>query len=83
MAFEAEGYYEKVDDMKLLKETEYLILNLREEHFKKELEKLLTNLKLAEKEKTIEKINSISIRLKEIMQKLSEIRIEKNNFYKI
>ncbi len=82
LAFEAEGYYEKMDKEKLHRETEYLILNLREEYFKKELEKLLTNLKIAEKEKTAEMINSISIRLKEIMQKLSEIKNEKNNFYK-
>jgi len=82
LAFEAEGYYEKSDEKILHKETDYLILNLREEHFKKELEKLLTNLKKAEKEKTAEMISSISIRLKEIMQKLSEIRNEKNNFYK-
>jgi DNA primase len=82
LAFEAEGYYEKSDEKTLHKETDYLILNLREEHFKKELEKLLTNLKKAEKEKTAEMVSSISIRLKEIMQKLSEIRNEKNNFYK-
>lgn len=82
LSFEAEGYYEKADENKLQKETEYLILNLREEYFKKELEKLLTNLKIAEKEKSTEVINSISIRLKELMQKLSEIKNEKNNFYK-
>ena len=82
LTFEAEGYYEKVSVDKLEKETEYLLLSLREEYFKKELEKLLTNLKLAEKEKTADIINSISIRLKEIMQKLSEIKNEKNNFYK-
>lgn len=82
LTFEAEGYYEKVSVDKLEKETEYLLLSLREEYFKKELEKLLTNLKLAEKEKTTDIINSISIRLKEIMQKLSEIKNEKNNFYK-
>lgn len=81
LAFEAEGYYEKMDEEKLHKETEYLILNLREEYFKKELEKLLTNLKQAEKEKTTEMISSISIRLKEIMHKLSEIKNEKHNFY--
>ncbi|MFH1626757.1 MAG: CHC2 zinc finger domain-containing protein [bacterium] len=77
LAFEAEGYYEKMDEKKLQKEIKYLILNLREEYFKKELEKLLANLKMAEKEKTEETINCLSIRLKEIMEKLSEIRIEK------
>ena len=82
LAFEAGEYYEKLDTAKLLIETEYLVLSLREEYFKKELEKLLTNLKLAEKEKREEMISSISIRLKEIMQKLSEIKKEKNNFYK-
>jgi DNA primase len=82
LAFEAGEYYEKVDTAKLLTETEYLVLSLREEHFKKELEKLLTNLKVAEKEKREEVVGSISIRLKEIMQKLSEIKIEKNSFYK-
>ncbi len=82
LAFEAEEYYEKIVGEKLEKETEYLILNLREEYYKNELGKLLTNLKLAEKEKTTELINSISIRLKEIMQKLSEIKNEKNHFYK-
>ncbi len=82
LTFEAEGYYEKVADDKLLKETEYLILSLREEYFKRELEKLLSNLKLAEKSKITEMIDSVSIRLKEIMQKLSEIKNEKNNFYK-
>ncbi len=82
LAFEAEGYYEKVGGEKLQKETEYLILNLREEYYKKELEKLLTNLKVAEKEKTTDMISSISIRLKELMQKLSEIKSQKNNFYK-
>lgn len=82
LTFEAESYYEKVEKDKLHKEADYLILNLREEYFKKELEKLLTNLKKAEKEKTTDEINSISIRLKEIMGKLSEIRNKKNNFYK-
>ena len=82
LAFEAEGYYEKVKEQKLQEETEYLILNLREEYFKKELEKLLMNLKVAEKEKTTEKISAISIRLKEIMQKLSEIKKEKHEFAK-
>ena len=82
LTFEAESYYSEVEEEKLAKETEYLILNLREEYFKKELEKLLINLKVAEKEKTIEKINAISIRLKEIMQKLSEIKTEKHHFYK-
>lgn len=82
LTIESEAYYGKLDETKLEKETEYLILNLREEYFKKELEKLLSNLKIAEKEKTTEKINAISIRLKEIMQKLSEIKSEKNNFYK-
>ncbi len=82
LAFEAEGYYENIDDDKLQKETEYLILNLREEYYKKELEKLLTNLKLAEKSKIAEMIESISLRLKLLMQKLSEIKSEKNSFYK-
>ena len=82
LAFEAEGYYGPADEKRLQEETEYLLLNLREEYFKKELEKLLTDLKKAEKEKTAEMIRSISIRLKEIMEKLSEIRAEKNNFYK-
>jgi DNA primase len=82
LAFEAEGYYGPADEKRLQEETEYLLLNLREEYFKKELEKLLTDLKKAEKEKTAEMISSISIRLKEIMEKLSEIRAEKNNFYK-
>ncbi|MFA5652111.1 MAG: DNA primase [Candidatus Paceibacterota bacterium] len=82
LAFEAEGYYANIDENKLHKETDYLILALREEYFKKELEKLLTNLKKAEKEKTEDAISSISIRLKEIMQKLSEIKNEKHNFYK-
>lgn len=82
LTFEAEGYYGKVERDKLQKETDYLILNLREEYFKKELEKLLMNLKVAEKEKTKDMISSISIRLKEIMQKLSEIKKEKDNFYK-
>lgn len=82
LAFEAEGYYGPADEKRLREETEYLLLNLREEYFKKELEKLLTDLKKAEKEKTAEMISSISIRLKEIMEKLSEIRAEKNNFYK-
>ncbi len=82
LTFEAENYYGDVKEEKLIKETEYLILNLREEYFKKELEKLLINLKVAEKEKTIEKINAISIRLKEIMQKLSDIKKEKHEFYK-
>ena len=82
LAFEAEGYYDKADEHKLHKETDYLILTLREEYFKKELENLLTNLKKAEKEKTADMVSSISIRLKEIMQKLSEIKNEKNNFYK-
>jgi DNA primase len=81
LTFEAEGYYGNVDETKLREETEYLILNLREEYYKKELEKLLTNLKKAEKEKAAEIISSISIRLKEIMQKLSEIKNEKHNFY--
>ncbi len=35
-------------------------------------------LKLAEKERSAETINAISIRLKEIMQKLSEIKNEKD-----
>jgi DNA primase len=82
LTFEAEAYYGKQDEKTLHKETEYLILNLREEYFKKELEKLLTNLKKAEKDKTTEQISSISIRLKEIMQKISEIKSEKHNFYK-
>ncbi len=82
LAFEAEGYYENIDDDKLQKETEYFILNLREEYYKKELEKLLTNLKLAEKSKIAEMIESISLRLKLLMQKLSEIKSEKNSFYK-
>ncbi|MFH1605960.1 MAG: DNA primase [Nanoarchaeota archaeon] len=81
IGFEAEAYYGKVETDKLKKETDYLILTLREEHFKKELEKLLIDMKSAEKEKTKDKINSISIRLKEIMQKLSEIKSEKHNFY--
>jgi DNA primase len=82
LTFEAEGYYEKFDKDSLEKEAEYLILNLREDYFKKELEKLLSNLKIAEKNKATETINSISLRLKEIMQKISEIKKEKNNFYK-
>lgn len=82
LAFEAEAYYGETDEETLNKEIDYLILNLREEHFKNELEQLLLNLKTAEKEKTEEKINAISIRLKEIMHKMSEIRKEKNSFYK-
>ena len=82
LTFEAEGYYEETEKEKLQNETDYLILNLREEYFKKELGKLLMGLKIAEKEKTAEIISSISIRLKEIMQKLSEIKKEKDNFYK-
>ena len=83
LAFEAEGYYGNIEDKKFESEIEYLVLNLREEYYKKELEKLLMNLKKAEKEKTADQINSISIRLKEIMQKLSELKNEKNNFYKV
>lgn len=82
LSFEAEGYYGDVSAEKLQEETDYLILNLREEYFKRELEILLKNLKVAEKDKTVEKISSISIRLKEIMHKLSEIRNQKNNFSK-
>jgi DNA primase len=82
LSFEAEAYYGNLSEDSFNKEIEYLILNLREEYFKKELEKLLTELKLAEKEKQAEIISSISIRLKEIMQKLSEIKNEKHNFYK-
>ena len=82
LTFEAEGYYDKLDDNLLSKEAEYLILSLREDYFKKELEKLLSSLKEAEKDKATEIIGSISIRLKEIMQKISELKKEKNNFYK-
>ncbi len=82
LAFEAEGYYAKADEKTLKNETAYLILTLREEYFKKELEKLLVSLKRAEKEKESDIITSISIRLKDIMQKLSDIKTQKNNFYK-
>ena len=50
--------------------------------YAKELEKLLVSLKRAEKEKESDIITSISIRLKDIMQKLSDIKTQKNNFYK-
>jgi len=82
LSFEAEGYYGKADEKKLCEETEFLLLNLRDEYYRKELEKLMLNLKVAEKEKTVEKVKAISIRLKELMQRLSEIRSEKSNFYK-
>ena len=60
------------------KETNYLILNLREENFKRELNELLINLKAAEKSKETEKIKAITMRLKEVMEKLSRIKQDKN-----
>jgi DNA primase len=79
LAFENEGYYGNFDDEKLKKEIDYSLLNLREETYKRELNSLLLELKKAENTKEIEKINSISIRLKEIMGKMAEIKQEKNN----
>lgn len=78
LAFEAEGYYGDFDEGKMKKEIDYLLLNLREENFKRELNDLLTDLKAAEKEKEIEKIKAITIRLKEVMEKLSKIKQDKN-----
>ena len=80
LIFEAEGYYgnfinssEEIEN-KIKKEIDYLLLNLHSDKFKKELINLLTELKKAEKEKAIGKINSISIKLKETMEKLSKIK---------
>lgn len=78
LAFEAEGYYGNFPELKMGKEIDYLILNLREENYKRELNGLLTDLKKSEKNREIEKIKAISVRLKEIMEKLSKIKQDKN-----
>lgn len=80
LAFEAEGYYGNSDKKKLKTEVEYLLLNLQEEYYKKEITSLLSDLKKAEGDKEVEKANSISIRLNEIMKRLSEIKKEVNKF---
>lgn len=80
LAFEAEGYYGNSDENKIKKEIEYLLLNLQEEYYKKEIASLLSDLKKAEGEKSTDKANSISIRLNEIMKRLSEIKIEVKKF---
>jgi len=78
LAFEAEGYYGNFEESKMKKEVDYLILNLMEENFKRELNHLLLDLKGAEQNKEIEKIKALSIRLKEVMEKLSGIKQDKN-----
>ena len=76
LAFESEGYYGSLDNEKIKKEVEYLLLNLQEEYYKKEITNLLSDLKKAEGEKETERASSISIRLNEIMKRLSEIKRE-------
>jgi DNA primase len=80
LAFENEGYYGTFDDSKMRKEIDYTLLHVREDYFKKELNNLLQELKKAEQGKDTGKIHSLSIRLKEIMSRLSEIKEEKNTF---
>jgi DNA primase len=82
LAFEAEGYYSGFSKEKMEKEIDYLLLNIREDNFKTELNKLLFELKQAEQNKETEKIQSLSIRLKEIMGILSEIKSQKNKVNK-
>jgi DNA primase len=80
LAFENEAYYGTFDDTKMQKEIDYSLLHLREDVFKRELNDLLLELKKAEHAKDTDKINALSIRLKEIVTKLSDIKQDKNKF---
>jgi DNA primase len=78
LIFEADAYYGSLDQNKIDKEINYLILSLKEEYFKNEVNKLLSDLKKAEGDKDLDKIKSVSIRLNELMKKIEEVKVEKN-----
>jgi len=78
LAFEAEEYYGDKDESKMKKEIKYLLVNLKEDHYKQELKDLLSELKVAEKDKETDKAISILRRCDEITKKLNDIRKERN-----
>lgn len=78
LIFEADAYYNSLDESKMNKEINYLILSLKEEYFKNEVNSLLSDLKKAENSKDLDKTKSISIRLNDLMKKMAEVKVEKN-----
>jgi DNA primase len=78
LMFEADAYYGSLDQNKINKEIDYLILSLKEEYFKNEINKLLFELKKAEGDNNSDQIKAVSIRLNELMKKIEEVKVEKN-----
>ncbi len=78
LIFEADAYYGSLDEGKMDKEINYLILSLKEEYFKNEVNQLLSDLKKAENDKNLDKIKSVSIRLNDLMKKIAGVKVEKN-----
>ncbi len=77
LSFEAEQYYANFDDKKMERETEELLISLKEEILKRELGSLLKDLKLAEKTDE-QKAISILKRCDEISKLLAKIKSEHN-----
>ncbi len=77
LAYEAESYYGAEFTDKVDKEVVYLLLNLKEDNYKRELSDLMIELKDAEKKKDVPKATAILQRCNEITKRLSDIKKEK------